>query len=431
MLAEIILDVRKRNKSILKWLVRDSSNELCRQQSLCHPHDITLNHHPLSITHNRAWGDNLAPPPTSVPAKFRSSSSSEWDIHRTDTLESDLLPVVGVSLPTLHGVKLSANSTLAKLKLSHIGEELPPPRATNLIKFVQTPNKLIQMLQLATYKLNELHEIHGKRSGRLRLYNLSEFNCYSMGVKSSAPSLSELAAFMKITPVTLQKWFTIYKNALLRDFDFEKLGEEKIKDHNSFFYPEDERYQLSFLGLKSMEQYFQQIGKQLLEEAGNPSEDRSYVCDDIARTTQGPSVLHSNEMNQPVSSETCCPNNARRESSAVLNAGNSDQLLDTTSPFGRYFRINAACLAEMQSNDKCAMAKVPSIQLDRVPKRLKVGSKDRMLCMVLGCERHTQAQCNGCCSSHFRMLASTTALTTGKAKKVSLAQAIYCVPFVS
>jgi hypothetical protein len=109
-----------------------------------------------------------------------------------------------------------------------------------------------------------------------------------------------------------------------------------------------------------------------------------------------------------------------------LHAGNEDQLLDTTSPFNRYFRINVACLAKIQNtHDEYA-----KIQLDSVPKRLKAGSKDRMLCMVLGCEKHTQAQCNGCCSAHYRMLSSTAASTIGKDKKVSLFQTIDCISFV-
>ena len=160
------------------------------------------------------------------------------------------------------------------------------------------------------------------------------------------------------------------------------------------------------------------------EEAGNTSEDRSHVGDDVAITSRGPSVLDSDEMGQTISRENFRPIDARREPAAVLHASDADQLLDTTSPFGRYFQINTACLAKMQSNDECAMAKDSSIQLDKVPKRLKVGPKDRMLCMVLGCERHTQARCNGCCSSHFRMLSSTAASITSNAKKVSLAQAI-------
>ena len=459
MLTEIILDVKKRNISIHKWLVSDNI-EQSQQHSSCHA--ITSDHHPLPIAQNHAWRDHSALSPIAVLANSRSSAQSiEWDTHPTNMLASDeTLPsssrqnihgsyprtsVVGKSVQKLHDVRSNAKSTLEKLKFSHIGQEAPPISTLAAIKIVKTPNQLIHMLQLATHKLNELYDGTNGQTRMLRLYNLSEFNCYSMGVISSAPSISDLALCMNTTSTTLKKWFTMYKNALMRDFDFNELGNERIKDHHSAFYPEDERYRLSRLGERAIEQYFRQVGKQVFEDTENARDDtsrglpnrgdlteldgftRSYnIADEAAKTRQVPSVLDSDKMGRIRSSETRRPKNARREPATILHAGNEDQLLDTTSPFNRYFRINVACLAKIQNtHDEYA-----KIQLDSVPKRLKAGSKDRMLCMVLGCEKHTQAQCNGCCSAHYRMLSSTAASTIGKDKKVSLFQTIDCISFV-
>jgi hypothetical protein len=446
--------------SIHKWLVSDNI-ELSQQHSSCHPYDVTSDHPPLPIARNHAWRDHSALSPIAVLVNSRSlTTSAQWDTRPTDVLTSDeKLPtssqqnihgsypktsVVGKSLQTPHDVRSNAMSTLERLKFSLIGQELPPLSTTVTIKHVQTPNQLIQMLQLATHKLNELHGTYGKQNRLLRLYNLSEFNCYSMGVISSAPSISELALCMKTTSTTLKKWYTMFKNALVRDFDFIELGNERIKDHYSFFYPADQRYQISDLGERAIEQYFRQVGKQVFKDSENSREDTSRdltnrgdlteldgftrpsnVVDEAAKTRQFPSVLHLDEMGEIRFSETPPPKDARCEPAAILHSGNEDQLLDTTSPFNRYFRINAACLAKVQIKHDDT-----KIQLDSVPKRLKAGSKDRMLCMVLGCEKHTQAQCKGCCSSHFRMLSSTAALTEGKEKKVSLFQTIDCISFV-
>lgn len=452
--------------SIHKWLVNNSI-ELCQQQSSFHPYNFTSDHHPLPIIHNQAWRDHMIPSPIGVLEKFQSSTpSTEWDNRPTDKLAfikklpslSELnhhkpypkTSVIGEYLPKPHDVGSNTTSTLEKLKLSHIGQELPPLSTIATTKFVQTPNQLIQMLQLATHKLNELHATSGKQSRILRLYNLSEFNCYSRGVISSAPSVSDLAKYMKITPVTLKKWFTIYKNALMRGFDFSKLGEERIRDHYSVFNAVDERHQLSHLGERAIEEYFRQVGKQVFEEAKNAGEDtnrnltnrwdvadldystRPYnIFDESAETRGGSSLLNSDEMGMNLFSKTRRPKHARREPEAVLRVGSADQLLDAKSPFGRYFQINTACLATIQSrHDEYSKNISTSIQLDSAPKRLKAGSKDRMLCMVMGCEKHTQAQSNGCCSSHFRMLSSAAASIKGTVKRVSLIKAIDCIFFV-
>ena len=446
--------------SIHKWLVSDNI-ELSQQHSSCHPYDV-MDHHPLPIAHNNAWRDHSALSPIAVLANSRSSTpSTQWDARPTDMLASDeKLPsssrqnihgsypktsVVGKSLEKPHDVRSSAKSSLEKLKFSHIGQELPPISTIATIKIVQTPNQLIQMLQLATHKLNDLYGTNEKKTRMLRLYNLSEFNCYSTSVISSAPSISELALCMNTTSTTLKKWFTMYKNALMRDFDFNELGNEKIKVHYSVFYPEDEPYRLSHLGERAIEQYFRQVVKQVFKDAEKAREDtssgrtnrgdlteldgfaRSYnIVNEAVKTRQVPSVLDSDKMGGIRFSETLRPPNARRKPAAILHSGNEGRLLDTTSPFSRFFRINAARLAKIRlQHDECA-----EIQLDSVPKRLKAGSKDRALCMVLGCEKHTQAQCNGCCSSHFRMLSTTAASTKGKHKKVSLVQTVDCISFV-
>ena len=136
--------------------------------------------------------------------------------------------------------------------------------------------------------------------------------------------------------------------------------------------------------------------------------------DESVEMSSGPPILRESRR----SSKT-----ARCESMEIIAEDDEDQLLDNLSPFDRHLQINQAYLAELRSRDD---DDAKNIQLGSSCKRIKAGSKDRVLCMVSGCEKHAQAKSNGCCSSHFRILSK------GKSKTVSsLHQATVCMFFFS
>lgn len=289
------------------------------------------------------------------------------------------------------------------------------------------------MLQLATHKLNELHGTSHTHNKMLRLFNLSEFSVHPNDVIRNAPTVSELAEYMDITPITLKKWFTFYKNAIMRDFDFNQFGDERIKYHHSIFYAEDDLYQISQLGEMTIEEYFRQVGEEVFEDAVDACKDsRSRACMNRSESLEVNDLTHCYNIFDDESAETSSGPSirenrrskiARCEPMVIIAADDEDQLHDNLSPFDRHLQINQTYLAELLSRDDDDDAK--NIQLGSSCKRIKAGSKDRVLCMVSGCEKHAQAKSNGCCSSHFRILSK------GKSKTVSPHQATVCMFFVS
>ena len=433
--TEITLDISKRNKSIHRWLRSDSNDQHDRQLSSSKTSDdIIPDHRSLLITQNYAWRDQLVASPIAFDEKLPPSSSSKPNYHLTTMPKKPSFKTsfVDKCLPTP-----KKKSTSERLKSSHLGQRLPPLNNLPFIKWVQRPNQLVQMLQLATHKLNELHGTNRTHNKMLRLFNLSEFSVHPNDVISNAPTVPELAEYMDITPITLKKWFTLYKNAIMRDFDFNQFGNERIKDHHSIFYAEDERYQLSNLGELTIEEYFQQVGEEVFEDAVDACKDSrrrrdgmnrresslefntltdcyNIFDDESVEMSSGPPILRESRR----SSKT-----ARCESMEIIAEDDEDQLLDNLCPFDRHLQINQAYLAELRSRDD---DDAKNIQLGSSCKRIKAGSKDRVLCMVSGCEKHAQAKSNGCCSSHFRILSK------GKSKTVSsLHQATVCMFFFS
>lgn len=426
MFTEITADISKRNKSIHRWLLSDSNDQHDQHQSSFKPSDeIIPDHRSLLITQNYAWRDKLVASP--IAFDERPLSKPNHHLSFITKKPSSKTRLVDKCLYTP-----KKKSTSETLKSSHLGQRLPPLSILTFIKWVQRPNQLIQMLQLATHKLNELHGTSHTHNKMLRLYNLSEFSVHPNDVISNAPTVSELAEYMDITPISLKKWFTFYKNAIMRDFDFNQFGDERIKDHHSIFYAKDELYQLSQLGEMTIEEYFRQVGEDVFEDAVDACKDsRSRACmnrsesfefndlthcynifdDESAETRSGPSICESRRSKI-----------ARCEHMVIIAEDDKDQLLDNLSPFDRHLQINQAYLAELLSRDD---DDAKNIQLGSSCKRIKAGSKDRVLCMVSGCERHAQAKSNGCCSSHFRIL------STGKSKTVSLHQATVCKCFSS
>ena len=155
-------------------------------------------------------------------------------------------------------------------------------------------------------------------------------------------------------------------------------------------------YQLCSFGEKAMEEYFEQVGKRVVEDAQS-NEAYNIFADAVPTTQDRLSVLDQSESRlKHVTAKVSIPS-------------------DHKSNFLRHFQCNEARLAELQRNIGSEKgSKLSAMQLSSAIKRVKVGSKDRVLCMVVDCEKHAQTRCSGCCTAHFRLLNSPA----GNDKKV-------------
>lgn len=456
MATEITRDLKRRNESIHKWLIRDSRNQQQEQeQPSLPPVEAMADYQPPSITQDHAWRDQLVPSPINAVANYHLPQPIAHVHMRVDTNYAvDKKPAstetIDEKLPSLpqpnhdkvpppkpkHVRKSNAKSILEKLISSHLGQRLPPLKTIPTIKSVQTPNQLIQMLQRTTHKLNELHGTHIKHCKVLRLYNLSELHDNPKSVATKAPSLAQVAEYMETTPKSLKKCYVMYQNAVMRAFKFEKFGEHKIQDHYGVFFGTEEGFQLqlSKCGEHAMQEYFEQVGKRVVQDAenANAASDPNKPYNIFAgapevkaeqwKGTETPRRAHTQTTNNVGVRQTC-----RNKKELVTKYNENLSYSDHKNPFFRNFERNKARLAELWSiNGGDANSELSAIQLSTTAKRVKRGIKDRMLCMVAGCEKHAQTRCYGCCTSHHRILSSTAGsgndknVGSGKDKKVSL-----------
>lgn len=172
-------------------------------------------------------------------------------------------------------------------------------------------------------------------------------------------------------------------------------------------------YQLCPSSVKVMEKYFQQVVKRVWETTQRENTDIDWAldnpiteaCDIFAESvpkSQGNLSIHESESH-----------------SKNVPAMNNKNFVpsDHKNVFLRHFQVNVSRLAQLRSRTGSKKdSTLSAIRLSRVAKRVKVGYKDRVICMVTGCEKHAQTRCDGCCTAHFRILNSTT----GNSKKVSL-----------
>jgi hypothetical protein len=240
------------------------------------------------------------------------------------------------------------------------------------------------MLQYTTHKLNELNGTHIKHCKVLRLYNLSELSVDPESVTNNAPTLSQLAEYMETTPKSLKKWYNMYLHAVMRDFNFLEFGNDKIKDHHGVFFDpfyavEEECYQFSEGSERAMEEYCQEVAMRVVVDAEN-GEERA-----MSRT----------------------------------GGNNLSQSQIYEEAFLHNFQKNEARILELGSG----------LQVSSTAKRVKKGHKERILCMVVGCEKHAQTKCDGCCTIHFRLLSSAAI----KDQKVSLTtiSISFCLSFAA
>jgi len=399
-LQKITQDLKRRNESIHKWRRINNNNKwgnapLPAYQGIAGP---------LSIEQDHEWRDQLAPSSIEAVANYHPPSSQVYAppniTHVVDTRNVDTHPVstrpvdthaTDEKPPSLlnhahtsstkpnHVQKSKPKSSIELLTSSHLGQRLTPLKHIPAVKSIQTPNQLIHMLQHATHKLNEMYGTQSKHCKVLRLYHLPELNDSSKSVTTKAPTLSQLAEFMETTAKRLHKWYTMYQNAVTKGFDFEKFGEEKIKDHYGIFFATEKRYFLSKCGERAMEEHFLEVGKRVVE--GNRTDPKCNVVDVMPRIN--------------------------------VDANNDGSFSGSKNPFLHHFERNQARLLNLKNKPgEDVNPLVLAIQLSSIAKRIKRGEKDRMVCMVVDCGKHAQTRCDGCCTAHFRLLSFT-----GKYKK--------------
>jgi hypothetical protein len=172
----------------------------------------------------------------------------------------------------------------------------------------------------------------------------------------------------------------------------------RIKNH--------EHYQLCSFGEKLMEEYFQKVAERAVENAMHDG-----LCLDVEKPRNESFTLFADAA-PTIQDQSCVREQPDRHTNNVATHSS-----EHTSSFLHHFQSNAVRLAELQNriNGK-KDSELSALRLSRDVKRVKVGSKDRVLCMVVDCEKHAQTRCNGCCSAHFRLLN----VFTGTEKKVCL-----------
>ena len=420
--AEITRDLKRRNESIHKWLRADVASEKFQEeqapqpkvkqpQGQVQPMEETVAYQPPPITEEHAWRDQL----TASPIDLHEHHPRPTDtVHHPYAVNVEASQVNGKMPPAARKELTLQKPVLTKLSLevlaaSHLGQRLPPMKSMTTIKSVQTPNQLIQMLQYATHKINELHGTHVKHCKVLRLYNLSDFNADVKKVKS--PALSDLAEHMETTPKSLKKWYTMYINAVIRKFDFDKFGDAKIKEYSGTFYGVDDMYELTEGGEKALEEYFTHVGKKVLSDADKAASEPYNI---FAET---PGSKREKREETVASSAVATYND--NDASAIADASFEEYEEDHEykHPFDRNYARIASRFRELKSlNDPDVNARLKGIKLCSTVKRIKRGTKDRMLCMVVGCEKHAQTRCDGCCTAHFRVFSSLA----GIGKKVNV-----------
>ena len=123
---------------------------------------------------------------------------------------------------------------------------------------IETVAQLIQILQLATHKLNDLHGTQRRHCKVIRLHQLPEFG----GDATGAPALSELAQYMSISQVNIRQWYEMCHFAENRGFDLRLLGDDRIDRHRGIFEEGEVDEELCVMedsGERAIEEYLDQI----------------------------------------------------------------------------------------------------------------------------------------------------------------------------
>ena len=291
------------------------------------------------------------------------------------------------------------NSLAELLDSSHLGKRLPPINTLSTVRAIQTPNELIQTLLLATHKLNELSGTNSKHRKQLRLYELREFSAVcglNHSVHKDIPSLAEVAEYMETTPKSLRKWFRMYKKALTRRFDFKSFGDDRIRDHYDVFYGSD-YYQFSNDAEVVIEQFFEDTGKRIMQDFDSIGvvEQALEKTTGLETSCNGGANIFNKLPTEQIGGERATRKAAMR--TIEEDVDNRPTSSDGETVFQRHFQRNHS---RLQSIPGCLFKLSPKV------KRIEKGQKIRTICMVIGCDKQAQTKCDGCCTAHYRTLAS-------------------------
>ena len=119
-------------------------------------------------------------------------------------------------------------------------------------------SQLVEILQLATHKLNDLHGTIRRHCKVIRLHQLPELGGKGVGI----PPLAELAKHMSISQSNIRKWFEMCQNAEKRGFDLRLLGDDRIDLHSEIFEDverDDDMFVLEHSVERAIKVYFDEV----------------------------------------------------------------------------------------------------------------------------------------------------------------------------
>lgn len=153
---------------------------------------------------------------------------------------------------------------------SPLNDRLPQKKMLTVLSRtpIKTVSQLVQIVQFATHKLNELYGSTKRHCKVLRLYQLVELG----GDMTGIPTLAELAKSMATSQSNIRKWCEMCQAAERRGFDFLRYGNDSIDNHSGIFDTGEGDYDVFMLkkcGETAMEQFFDGAAVNALKELEN------------------------------------------------------------------------------------------------------------------------------------------------------------------
>ena len=154
--------------------------------------------------------------------------------------------------------RLNESKIRQPLKKSVLDSRLPNRKHLTITSRtpIKTVSQLIQILQLVTHKVNDLHGTHRCHCKVVRLHQLPELGGNSIGV----PKLSEIAKYSGVSQSNIRNFFHMCQNAERRGVDLRLLGDDLIEHHSGIF-EEEQRdvYLLEHSAEKAIEELISRV----------------------------------------------------------------------------------------------------------------------------------------------------------------------------
>lgn len=163
--------------------------------------------------------------------------------------------------------KLSPKSEQPKLSI--LEDRLPSKKQleVNSRTPIETVSQLVQILQLASHKLNDLHGSTRRHCKVIRLNQMPELGGEGAGVPM--PTLSELAQCMRVPKRNILKWFEMLQYAENKGYDLSLYGKYRLDRHRGMFEEgefDDDIYVLDESGESAIETHFDRVAQTVLKE---------------------------------------------------------------------------------------------------------------------------------------------------------------------